>query len=277
MKISIIGPVLNEAPWIGYSIMSVLNYVHEFIYTLDAESNDGTRELLSYIKEKYAGDKLRVLNHPNFKPHDTVAYNESYNRCIKESTGDVIFFLHPDMLVTNPESLTKLDPGALAWITNIVCYAGDFNTRIVNGRAYRWKNIYAKKFGLHYYGGYGSENEDFYFRDITGKSYKHHNGNFKAYPYRVDDVGIKVNHYCELKNYKRRLEKMKLCLKTLMPQWTDDLVAEMAAQHPRVTLEPTIALFGNFAFEKTDEPLPEIIQKHKAEFEEVILGRIKVA
>jgi glycosyltransferase involved in cell wall biosynthesis len=258
--------------------MAVLPYVHEFVYTC-AKSDDGTDELLDYIKEKYAGDKLRIFREPryDFNPHDLVAYNRSYNEAIEAATGDAIWFLHPDMLVTKPESIAKIEPGPLAWITNLQCYAGDFNTKIVNGRAYKWKNIYAKKFGLHYYGGYGSEIEDFYFKDITGKSYKHHNGNFKAYPYPVADVGIKVNHYCELKSYKRRLEKMKLCLKTLMPNWKDDLVADMAAQHPRVTLEPTTNLFGNFAFEKTAEPLPDIIQKHKDEFDNVILGRKNVA
>lgn len=273
LKVSVISPVKNEAPWIGYSIMAVLPHVHEFVYTC-AESNDGTDELLSYIKEKYAGDKLKVIRRPEYdwNPHDMAAYNKSYNDAIETATGDVIFFLHPDMLVTTPEVLSSLKPGPLAWISNLVCYAGDFNTKIVNGRAYQWKNLYAKKFGLHYYGGYGSEEEDFYFRDITGKAYKHHNGNWKAYPYSVADVGLKVNHYCELKSYKRRLEKMKLCLKTLMPNWTDEMVAEMASQHPRVTLEPTTEIFGKFAFEKTEEPLPDIVLKYREEFNNV-LGR----
>jgi glycosyltransferase involved in cell wall biosynthesis len=272
VKVSVISPVLNEVDFIGFSIMAVLDHVHEIIYTLDEKSDDGTRELLVYIKDKYARDKLRILDHPTFNVHDMPAYNEAYNRCIRESTGDAVFFLHPDMLVTNPEVLSQIKPGPLAWISNLVCYAGNFHTKITTGRAYQWKNLYAKKFGIHYYGGYGSEEEDFYFKDITGKAYKHHNGNWNAYPYQVADIGLKVNHYCELKNYKRRLEKMKLCLKTLFPKWEDAHIAEMAAQHPRVTLEPTTNLFGNFAFEKTDEPLPDVVVKYRDEFNS-ILGR----
>ena len=32
MKISVISPVKNESQFIGYSVMSVLPYIHEIIY-----------------------------------------------------------------------------------------------------------------------------------------------------------------------------------------------------------------------------------------------------
>ena len=265
LKVTAIAPVLNECPWIGFSILSALPYVHEFVYTLDEKSDDGTRELLFHVKDKYAGDKLRILNHPTFHPHDMVAYNEAFNRCIRESTGDAIFFYHPDMLVTR---WTDLKEGPLAWWTNITSYAGDFSTVITKGRADKWKNIHANKMGLTYFGAYGSQNEDMYHLEITGKSHRHYGEDFNRYPYDVKDSGISINHYCELKSYKRRLEKMKLCLKTLAPFASDDVIDESAIQHPRVTLEPSSQRFGTFEFQQTTNPIPEVIAKHKDEFEQ---------
>jgi cellulose synthase/poly-beta-1,6-N-acetylglucosamine synthase-like glycosyltransferase len=61
VRVSIVCPVLNETPWIGYSIMAALPYVHEFIYALDAKSDDGTRELLHHVKDKYAHERLSDL------------------------------------------------------------------------------------------------------------------------------------------------------------------------------------------------------------------------
>ncbi len=74
MKISVVCPVLNEVDFIGYSIMAGLPYIHEYIYALDEESHDGTRELLWHLKEKYAHEKLVIINTPNFHPHDMGAY-----------------------------------------------------------------------------------------------------------------------------------------------------------------------------------------------------------
>ena len=273
MKISVFSPVKNEADFIGYSIMAVLPYVHEILYSC-APSTDGTDQLLDYIGEKYAKGKLTVFRGAefDFNVHDMAAYNNAYNYLIQRATGDVLWFLHPDMIVTNPEKIAAVKPGPFAWWTNITSYAGDYQTRITRGRCGRWKNMHVKRFGLHYYGEYGSSNEDMYFRDITGKQYDHHGENFKQYPFAVADSGIQVNHYCELKNYKRRLEKMKSCLKNQMPGADEQLINELAAQHPRVTLEPTVDKFGQYEFTKTDAPIPPVFEKHKEEFD-LILGR----
>ena len=234
MKITVISPVLNENPWIGYSIMAALPYVEQFVYALDQKSNDGTRDLLQHVKEKYAKERLIILDHPTFHPHDMNAYNAAFNSCIAKASTDAAMFLHPDMIITE---FGKPDYHALAWWTNITSYAGDFRTKISKGRATKWKNIHAKKFKLHYYGGYGSQNEDFYHADITGNAYKHYGEDFLNYPYQVADSGIKINHYCELKDYDRRLEKMKLCLKTQDPTLKPAKIHEMAINHPRVTLK----------------------------------------
>lgn len=271
MKVSVMGPVLNEADFIGYSIMAVLPHVHEFIYSLDAKSDDGTRELLHHIKDKYAHEKLRIIETPTFHPSNMKAYNDSFR--IDLATGDAVFFLHPDMVVTKWSDIKE---GPLAWWTQITSYAGDLKTQIVKGRAARWKNIHAKKFNLTYFGGYGSQNEDFYHKDITGTTLKHYGEEFSKYPYEVAPSGITINHYCELKDYARRLEKMKFCLKTQLPTTDDATIEEMAVNHPRVTLESSSTRFGQFEFEPSKEEIPEVFKKYEVEFSPYMKEKVLV-
>jgi hypothetical protein len=272
LKISVFGPVKNEADYIGYSIMAVLPHVHEIIYTC-AKSEDGTDELLDHIKGQYAGEKLRILRKSeyDFNPHDQKAYNRAYNDGIDAVTGEAAFFLHPDMICLKAEKMESM-PKATAWWTNITSFAGDHSVTITKGRATRWKNIHAKKMGLHYFGEYGSQNEDMYHRDITGAAHVHHGEDFKNYPFPVKDSGLFVNHYCEAKSYKRRFEKMKTCLKTLYPHWDSEKISSFAARHPRVSLESESKDFGYFEFKKQPGIIPDVFIKYKAEFDKV-LGR----
>lgn len=271
MRLSVVAPVFNEAPWIGYSIMDSLEHMHEYVYAC-AKSDDGTDELLDYIKQKYAGDKLVILRklEYNFNPHDQKAYNSAFNDCIDKSTGEAVYFKHPDMILDNAEAIQSIDGKSLAYWTNLTSYAGGFDTKITKGRATRWKNVCMKKFGLKYYGAYGSQNEDFYFKAITGETYNHYGEDFRHYPYKVSDSGLKVRHFCELKSYKRRFEKMKLCMKTLYPKWNEKDIEHAASLHPRVTLEECLG--QGFEFTKTDDDVPLVIQKYKEEFDKV-LGR----
>lgn len=268
MKITVFGPVKNEAQYIGYSIMDCLDYVHEFIYAC-AKSDDGTDELLDYIKKTYAGDKLKILRGEeyDFNPHDMAAYNNAFNACIYEAKGAACWFKHPDMICLNPEKIKDITDAA-AWYTNLKSFAGDHHT-LIEGRAKRWKNIHSKKFGLHYYGAYGSENEDMYFSLITGKAYRHYGENFKAYPYSVKDSGLMVNHYCEVKPYKRRIEKMKSCLKTLMPGADENTLQHVASNHPRVTLQESSRGWGDFKFKTSDDAEPEVFTKYRDEFKRI--------
>lgn len=275
MKISVFSPVKNEVDFIGYSVMSVLPYVHEIIYGV-APSDDGTVELLNHLKANHDTEgKLKIFaggpGEPNwdFDPLDMKAYNDSYNFLIEQATGEAVWFLHPDMIVTNPEQIGKQEDvnlSALAWWTNISSFARDQKTEIVAGRTKRWKNIHMKDYGLHYFGGYGSQNEDMYFREITGDAYRHHGDEFQEYPFEVADSGINVNHYCELKSYKRRLEKMVRCLKTLYPNTPDQHIQDMAAQHPRVTLEASSLRFGTFRFAPSQKPIPSVFELYHSEF-----------
>jgi hypothetical protein len=259
----VVGPVLNEVDFIGYSVMAALPYVHEFIYALDEKSNDGTRELLDYIRHRYAFEKLKVIDFPTFHPSDMKAYNGAFNACIKESTGDAVWFLHPDMIVTK---WADIQEGPLAWWVNMTSFAGDLQTKIAKGRTTQWKNIHSKTFGVHYAGGYGSQNEDFYHSVITGNVYKHFGTDFDKYPYEIAPSGISVNHYCELKSYRRRLEKMKHCLRTQCPTLPENILEQTAIKHQRVTLEETGSDGQRYEYEKTIDPIPEVITKYKDEF-----------
>lgn len=264
-KISVITPVLNECPWIGFSVMAADPYVHEFVYVLDEKSDDGTRELLHHLKSKYLKEKIKILEHPTFHPHNQKAYNGAFNRAIAEMTGDVAMFLHPDMVITEGPK-NGIPEDALAWWVEMKSYAGDLKTLISKGRCGQWKNLHAKTLGLHYFGGYGSQNEDFYHSAITGTSYKHYGTEFSKYPFKVMAAGIKVNHYCEAKNYKRRLEKMQLCLRTLYPDATEALIEDLAVQHPRVSLQDSSLQFGKFEFKPSEDDIPPVFEKYGAEF-----------
>lgn len=272
MKVAAIAPVLNEVDFIGYSIMAALPGIDSFHYGIDAKSSDGTFELVKMLSETAGKEKVFWYKGPDFNidPMNMRQYNHAFNvliACANATRPDAILFLHPDMIVTNPEQMLGLSSDLIAWFTHVRSYSGDLKTEITKGRATQWKNMHCPRFGLEYYGGYGSQNEDFYHRDITGKSYKHYGTEFSKYPFRVADSGIKINHYCELKDYKRRLEKMKLCLKTLYPTFSDARIEELAINHPRVTLEKSSTQFGDFEFAESEEPVPEVFSRYKETFD----------
>lgn len=270
MRIAVIGPVYNEAQFLPYSIMAVHPFVEEFVYAVSPKSDDGTIEILRYISKTYGKIKILIKPEYDFDPMDMLAYDQSFNDCIQNTKAEAVWFLHPDQIVTNPEQIRELKEGPLAWTVNMTSFAQDFNTVITKGRCTQWKNLHANKFGLHYFGGYGSQNEDFYHAEITGKAYKHYGTEFQKYPFEVMATGINVNHYCELKPYKRRMEKMKYCLKTQIPYATDRAIEEMATHHPRVTLEDSSTRFGQFEFTQTTQPIPEVFENFKDEFSHIL-------
>lgn len=275
MKIAAIAPVLNEVDFIGYSIMAALPGIDSFHYGIDAKSSDGTFELVKMLADTVGKGKVFYYKGPvfNIDPMDRKQYNGAFNAliaCAMSKTPDAILFLHPDMIITNPEIISDIPDDAVAWFTHMRSFSGDLKTEITKGRSTQWKNLHCPRFGLEYFGEYGSQNEDFYHRDITGKSYKHYGTEFSKYPFRVADSGIKINHYCELKDYKRRFEKMTLCLRTLHPTFSDERITELATQHPRVTLENSSKQFGAFEFTESKEPVPVIFEKYKTEFNQFV-------
>jgi len=273
MRVAAIAPVLNEVDFVGYSIMAALPGIDSMHYGIDAKSDDGTFELIRMLSETAGKGKVFWYKAPvfNIDPMNRIQYNGAFNALIAAAISkkpDAVLFLHPDQIITNPEQMLDLkDDGALAWFTHMRSFSGDLNTEITKGRVTKWKNMHCPRFGLEYFGEYGSQNEDFYHKDITGRSYKHYGTEFSKYPFRVADSGIRIEHFCENKPYKRRFEKMKLCLQTLYPQASDDRISEMAANHPRVTLERSSAQFGDFEFTKRQDAVPDVFEKYKNEFD----------
>jgi hypothetical protein len=266
-------PVKAEAQFIGFSIMSCLEQIHEFVYLIDPPFEDGTWELLHHIKDKYAHEKLKIIEDTRPGSHDMTnpAFNRGcYDVCIEHATGDAIWALHPDMIVTNPEAILHVPQGPLSWWSKCTSFAGNLETEITVGRATKWQSMFARKFGLHYWGGYGDTTENFYFKDITGNAHTHHGQHFDKYPFRVEDSGIAINHYCEMKPYARRLEKMICCLQTQYPGMPRDVAEHHASYHPRVTLISADTKFGKFVFEPTKNPVPAVFAKYKDEFNKMI-------
>ena len=61
---------------------------------------------------------------------------------------------------------------------------------------------------------------------------------------------------------------MKLCLRTLYPDFPDARIEQLAIQHPRVTLEQSSRQFGTFEFSESTEEVPEVFAKYKDTFDQ---------
>lgn len=267
----------NEAQFIGFGLMSVLPYVDEVVY-FDGNSTDGTLKLLSHIKQKYdTENKIKVFENKDFTDLKE-DYVRLFNECMSKCSGDYLFYLHPDMIITDPGILAtpeKMD--ALAYFVNMRSFAGeDLDIEIIKGRTNKWKTIMKNDFGLHYWGHYGHQDEDMYFRDITGNAH-HVFKDMKAYPFAVKDSGIHVQHYCECKPRKRREEKMRKVLETagvirpVGPTLGDHIHSfDAVMDHPRVHLQSQKSMYGEFEFVPRKDAPPSIFSEKKDEFEMVL-------
>lgn len=270
MKISVFSIVKNEAQFIGYGVMSLLPYVDEIVYA-DGNSTDGTLDILKHIKKKYDTDgKIKIFERWDFKDFKE-DYVRLFNDLMKECHADYLWYCHPDMILTDPGKLIERDSWeAKAFYVNIRSFAGeDMNLEITRGRTNRWKTIMKNAFGLHYWGHYGHEHEDMYFQDITGNSHVVH-GEMRKYPFRVEDSGIKLEHMCECKPRKRREQKMDTVLRTISGIKDERHLAEILANHPRVHLQNHDGPWGHFRFEPRKDPIPDVFQKYKEEFDSVL-------
>ena len=290
MSLGVFGLVRNEAQWIAFSILSMKDFVSEFVY-FDGNSTDGTLELLDYIRSKY-GLQIKVfkgMDPKNLKDD----YVRMFNECLGQVKSDYAAFIHPDMIcVKGPDRpFTEL-----AYKVNMRSFGGDPHGEIVEiteGRSGKWKSIMKNDYGLHYHGHYGTSNEDLYFRDITGDQHEvyqalallpnghelnspgrdgAHNENSSQevykevvlFPYEVGESGIELYHYSDVRPYSRRLSRMITCIVNENPGFNREMAKELAITHPRVSLQPG-GPFGNFKFKPIgDSPsvftryLPEI-------------------
>lgn len=266
MRISIFSCIKNEVEFIGYSIMSILDYVDEIVYS-DGNSTDGTIEVIEHIQNKYDKDnKVKLFKNMDFK-NFTKDYVNKFNWTLKQCTGDYIMYLHPDMIVVNPDRIKKsLSSNGLRYNVNMVSIAGENRDKIFsNGRGDKWALIYKNDLGLHFHGCYGSPEEDLYFRDITGNEHKCYLL-IQYLPYQILNTDIKINHYCECKNYHRRLNKMFTVLHTVNPLMDKASILQTAESHPRVTLEDKKYMGINYKFIPNTLRKPEVFNKYEKEF-----------
>jgi len=254
MSIGAFTLIRNESPWVGYCVLAAKDLVDQWVF-YDGNSTDGTVELLKYLRDEY---KLNIVIREGQDPKNLQEdYVKLFNECLGEVKTKHAWFLHPDMIVTDPGKLTD----SLAHTVSMRSFAGNPGgelLEIVKGRGEKWKTIMKNTLGLHYHGFYGSRDEDMYFKAITGDSHKLH-ADFNKYPYPISDSGIKIDHFSDVRPLERRLDRMIKCLKNQGYTNTD-----LAATHPRVTLSP----LGGFEFAPTRTP--EIFKKHAQEFATIL-------
>ena len=262
--------IKNEVPWIGYCVMAARHAVSEFVY-YDGNSDDGTIEILEYLRDK------KGVNIKLYKNKDPKNLQDDYVRMFNEALSQLrtmfAMFLHPDMIVTDG-NWSPVD-GPLAYTVKMDSYAGDPQGplhRFAAGRTDRWKNIMKNSLGLHYHGHYGAANEDTYFREITGDEHEMHTEP-KDYPYGVGDSGLRLAHYSDVRPYARRLGRMLSCLRNQHPGMPDINYQEYAKVHPRVTFEPH-RTYPGFKFERTGD-VPEVFELHAEELADLLGKRVE--
>lgn len=269
-RISAFSVVKNESQFLPYGLISILPYVDEVVY-FDGNSTDGTIKLIQHIQSKYDSQKkIKLHLDKDFKDFKS-DYQRVFNECMKACSGDYLWYVHPDMILTNPGTIENRSTwNKFAYYVNMRSFGGEeMELEVVQGRTNKWKTIMKNDFGLHYWGDYGHTHEDMYFKEITGSTHWVFS-DMKAYPYEVGDSGIKLSHFCECKPRARREQKMDTVLRTNYTGQDYKRLDQFISQHPRVSLESGDSQFGKFKFVPRKNPLPEAFQKYKEEFEEVL-------
>lgn len=234
--------IKNEREWIAQHVLCVLPWLDEMVF-FDGDSTDGTTEILWRIRRDHpSGSKIKIFS--GCDPKDLKDdYVRLSNEAMRSLSTDWAMFLHPDMIVENPEQFAVLkDSPGIAMSCDIRSFAGEPGGDLLelSGRSEHWKNIYRLRnpeMGAHYFGHYGAWNEDVYFHDITGNDHKLYNDHSR-YPYEVIRSGLKIMHFSDVRPYSRRLGRMLTCLEN--QGWPNRMSREevevKAKTHPRVCL-----------------------------------------
>lgn len=230
--------VKDESQWIGPHLASWLPHLDQMVF-FDGKSKDGTLEIIKEFGKGHPhGHKITLV-----EDRDPANLQDDYVRLFDDAMRtlktDWAFFLHPDMIPENPEALKNVVDG-VSYFTHMRSFAGNPGGILyeIDGRAQAWKNIYRLRnpdLGAHYFGHYGAQNEDVYFRAITGSVHNFFGSNFDKYQYDVKDSGLKILHFSDVRPYERRLDRMVKCL--MNQGYSDVWAKENAPLHPRVSLE----------------------------------------
>lgn len=235
MSIGSFCVVKNENAWIAPHLLRHLPYLDEAVI-FDSGSTDGTLEIVEAIaKDSPHGHKIKLFKDRD--PSDLKGdYVRVFNDCLAEVKADYAFFAHPDFWITNPERLREAGSSqAVALSVKLRSFAGEPGGPLkeIIGRGQRWKAIHNTRFDLVYHGHYGAWNEDMYPTAIVGDEREFHGEHFEWYPYEVQDSGIELLHFSDVRPLERRYDRMVKCL---LNQGQKD-VENTARNHPRVTLK----------------------------------------
>jgi len=240
MSVGTFTLIKNEAPWIAAHLLRILPFIDQ-VCLFDGNSTDGTLEIIEAIKQTPFGHKIKLVRgrDPKNLQED---YVRIFNECMWSLDTDLAWFLHPDMYVLNPEQILCLKASkAVALKTRVRSFAGEPGGQlfeIIEGRGAYWKNIYRLRnpdLGAHYHGFYGAVEEDVYFSEITGDSHEFHGQAFDRYPYEVDDSGLEVWHFSDVRPLERRIDRMVKCC--INQGSTAEEARAVALAHPRVTFK----------------------------------------
>lgn len=253
--------IRNENQWIAGHLEMWLPILDKMCF-FDGNSTDGTLEIIdAFHKNHKDGNKINLV-----KDKDPKNLQDDYVKLFNEAmwsldTG-LATFLHPDMLpVKTPANFDHLS-GSIAAFMKMRSFAGNPDEDLfeIKGRGEVWKNIYrlhSPNIGAHYHGHYGAADEDVYFTDITGSEHDHHGQFFNRYPYPVEDSGLEVLHFSDVRDYARRLGRMKSCL--INQGYDLNAIYSLAETHPRVTLKEG----HGFSFVPSEYPAEFLAAKQK--------------
>ena len=233
----------NEQEWMAPYLLNILPFIDE-VCLYDGNSTDGTLEIIKAIRDKNQfGSKIKLFE--NMDPKDLRDdYTRLFDECLHSLSTDLALFLHPDQWITNPDQLLKVrESSAIAMSSYMRSFAGEPGGELLEiiGRGQTWQNIFRLRnpnLQAHYHGWYGAYNEAVYFKDITGDDHAIHHS-MSEYPYEVEDSGLEILHFSDVRNYGRRLSRMKTCL--INQGWDKRFspadLERKAIEHPRVSLK----------------------------------------
>lgn len=248
----------GEADWIGPHLERFLPHLDQMVFYAD-DCKDGSIDIINEFRLHHElGHKIKL--YCDKKAGNDESFGRMFNECMWCLDTDLAWFLHPDMWVVNPEAIEKVKASkAIALYTHIESYAGEPDGQLLrikgDGRINRWKNIYRLRnpnLGCHYYARYpGDLKEDCYFKAITGDSHVFMMDP-EHYPYVVEDSGIKVLHFSDVRTYERRYFRMRRYSE--LQGCKSDFLDKAMKNHPRINFKPGKVQDRTFDFEPAEYP-----------------------
>lgn len=124
MKVSIIIPIYNVAPYVEACLLSVFNQTYKEIeiIIIDDCGTDNSMEIVERIVSTYDGEfSIKILHHNQNK-----GLSAARNTGIKEATGEYLFFLDSDDTIPN-DAIDNLVQKVLTY-TNVSFVIGGIQT-----------------------------------------------------------------------------------------------------------------------------------------------------